>query len=73
MKSAQKKTLLKEIGIEFSQRNNAVDSAINHLALAESIMFNELKGRNPIGMYSEFGSLIKLLKMYKNAEKILTI
>ena len=71
MKSQHKKNLLKEIGIESSQGNNAVDSAINHLAIAESIMFNELKGKNPIGMYSEFGSLIKLLKMYKNADKIL--
>ena len=71
MKSEQKNTLLKEIVIEFSQGNSAVNSAINHLATAQSIMFSELKGRNPNGMYSEFGSLIKLLNIYKNSENIL--
>ena len=72
MKEAYNKNVLNEIGIESSQKNDAVDSAINHLVVAESIMLNELNGRNPIGMYSEFGSLIKLLKMYKNAEKMVT-
>ena len=68
MKSKQKNITLQCVEFESGQQDNAVDHAIVHLRTAQLIMFEELDGRNPIGgMYSEFGTLLKLLEMYKNS------
>jgi len=68
MKSQHKKLSVNSIEFANTKQIDRVDYAINHITRAQSIMLEELEGANPIGMYSEFGTLIKLLKMYKNSE-----
>jgi hypothetical protein len=68
METKQKNITLKQLEFESGQQDNAVNHAIDHLRMAQSIMYEELDGRNPIGgMYSEFRTLIKLLEKYKNS------
>jgi len=68
MKSQHKKLTVNSLEFANTKQIDRVDYAINHITRAQSIMFEELEGSNPIGMYSEFGTLIKLLNMYKNSE-----
>jgi len=68
MKSKYQKPSVNSIEFTTKKQIKRVDYAINHISRAQSIMFEELEGSNPIGMYSEFGTLIKLLNMYKNSE-----
>jgi hypothetical protein len=68
MKSHYKKLSIINIEFENTKQNDRVDYALDHITKAQSIMFEELEGNNPIGLYSEFRTLIKLLNMYKNSE-----
>ena len=68
MKSQQEKLTVNSLEFANTKQIELVDYAINHITKAQAIMFEELEGTNPIGMYSEFGTLIKLLNMYKNSE-----
>jgi hypothetical protein len=68
MKSQHKKLTVNSLEFANTKQIDRVDYAINHITRAQSIMLEELAGTNPIGMYSEFRTLIKLLNMYKNSE-----
>lgn len=68
MKTKNKKTVLNHDNLKRKHSTHPVDHAIDQLTIAQAIMFDELEGKNPYGMYSEFDSLIKLLNMYKNSE-----
>ena len=68
MKSHYKKSSFINMEFENTKQNDRVDYAIDHIERAQSIMFQELAGKNTIGLYSEFRTLIKLLNMYKNSE-----
>ena len=58
------KTLLSRLTEESKNYDSKVEHALDHLEMAQAIMFEEFEGRDVNGIYSEFETLHKLIEHY---------
>jgi hypothetical protein len=61
-------TLYSRIDKEKDNYSNAPEHAIDHLTMAQAIMFEEFEGRDVHGIYTMFDDLIEKIQIYNLGE-----
>jgi len=61
-------TLYSRIDKEKDNYNNAAEHAIDHLTMAQAVMFEEFEGRDVNGIYTAFDDLIEKIEKYHLGE-----